>query len=103
MPDLFTTENPKPGEKGYLEKGFHFNKKGEVEDEKGNIYNEYYQLMKEAPSEAYLAAKRLHPGFDDDQLRPYVKMFEKQIETAKKNEKHENTRTSEAGRERKKD
>lgn len=88
-PDLFTKEKPERGERGYLEPGFHFNSEGEIEDEKGNVYDEHYGLIREAPSEGLKMAKERHPDWTDEELAPLARIFNAQIEVKKKKEKKE--------------
>ena len=43
---------PKPGEKGYLEPGFHLDEEGRIVNESGDIYDENYNLLvKQLPQE----------------------------------------------------
>ena len=56
-PEL-TPADPKPGEKGYLHPEFYRNERGEILDAEGNIYDENLNLVKEAPSEGLLLARK---------------------------------------------
>jgi len=47
-PDPTAKRIPIPGEKGYLEPGFHWDDQGRIVDDEGSIYNEWYQLMEKA-------------------------------------------------------
>ncbi|MEK7195415.1 MAG: hypothetical protein AAB655_01840 [Patescibacteria group bacterium] len=64
----FLTKNlfkePERGESGYLEPGYHRNERGEIEDDKGNVYDENYDLIREAPSEGLLKARKQFEGQD---------------------------------------
>jgi hypothetical protein len=88
--DLFGKESPKKGEKGYLEPGFHFDKDGNIVDDKGNIYDEGYNLIKEAPSEEWKKAMEMarhsDPNRSDDDLKPSAEYYYHRIMTRKQKE-----------------
>jgi len=62
-----------------LEKGYHFNNEGKIEDKNGNIFDEAYNLVKEAPSEGLLLARKQHPDKTDQQLSSLAKIYNNQI------------------------
>lgn len=71
-----------------LEPGFSLDEKGNIVDNKGNIYDQDYNLIKEAPrppSEGLLRARELHPDWTDKELAPLARIYDRQIEGAKKN------------------
>jgi hypothetical protein len=82
QPYLFTPENPKPGDPGYIEPGFKLRKDGYLEDEKGNIYDANYNLIKEAPSPGLILARKQHPDWSDEELAPLAIIYNKQLRAA---------------------
>ena len=97
--DFFTGNlfgEPEPGEQGYLEPGFRWEKQNGnnvLVDAEGNIYDENRVLLKEAPSPALLLARKRHPGLDDADLEQnYVAMYRRELsknELDKKKDKKE--------------
>lgn len=77
--NLFGGEPPQRGEEGYLEPDFHFNEQGEIVDAKGNVHDEEYGLVKEAPSEGLKMARRQHPIWTDQDLAPLARIYNKQL------------------------
>ncbi len=45
---------------------------GTYQDEKGNVYGKDGNLIKEAPSEELLEARKMHPDWTDEQLSKMV-------------------------------
>ncbi len=91
--NLLSEEPPKPGHKGYLEPGFHFDDNGNIVDENGNIYYEDYTLKKELPfyeteegKKAMEMAKRLDSRSSDEELRPLALFYYKRIMAQKRRE-----------------
>jgi len=81
---LFEEAKPKKGEKGYLEPGFHFNDKGEIVDDSGNVYDGGYNIIREAPSEGLLKARRQHPDWSDRGLSELARIYQREIDKNKK-------------------
>ena len=95
--DLFGKEPPKKGEKGYLELGFHFDKDGNIVDDKGNIYDEGYNLINKVPSEEWkeameLAKKSATRFYDEKELVPLAEFYYRRI-MAKKAKTEKQTRS----------
>ncbi|RJQ28819.1 hypothetical protein C4571_02900 [Candidatus Parcubacteria bacterium] len=96
---LFSPENPRPGEEGYLEPGFRRNEAGEIVDELGNVYDEAYNLIREALSEEYKqgleAARREAEGknWPESQIQQMARFRAHQIKKGKElREKEEKKR-----------
>jgi hypothetical protein len=79
QPHLFTPENPKPGDPGYIEPGFKLREDGYLEDKEGNIYDANYNLIKEAPSPGLILARKMHPDWTDEELAPLAKILNQQL------------------------
>lgn len=60
-----------------------------IVDEEGNIYDEKLNLIKEAPSEGLLLARKTHPDWSDQELAPLAAFFQKQIEVKRKQKEKE--------------
>ena len=56
-------------------------------DKEGNVYDEKLNLIKEAPSEGLLEARKMHPECDDRQLSSLAVILQRQIEKEKKKKK----------------
>ncbi|MEK9180708.1 MAG: hypothetical protein AAB871_00555 [Patescibacteria group bacterium] len=65
--------------------GYKTREDGMLEDPAGNIYDEKMNLIKEAPSEALLLARKRHPGLSDSELRHYVLIYRRELEKKKNN------------------
>ena len=89
QPHLFTPENPKPGDPGYIEPGFELIEDGPFEgylkNKDGNIYDANYNLIKEAPSPGLILARKQHPDWSDEELAPLASFYNKQIKAKEKN------------------
>jgi hypothetical protein len=88
-PSLFAPENPKPGDEGYIEKGFKLRDDGYLEDEKGNIYDINFNLIKEAPSPGLLLARKQYPNLSDQQLSSLAAFYNRQLKLKEKKERKE--------------
>ena len=67
-----------------LAPGFHYNERGEIVDKKENVYDKNGILIKEAPSEGLLEARRRYPNLTDNQLAPLATILQRQFEKRKK-------------------
>ena len=84
QPHLFTPENPKPGDPGYIDPEFKLREDGYLEDKEGNIYDANYNLIKEAPSPGLILARKIHPDWTDEELAPLAKILNQQLKAKSK-------------------
>lgn len=71
-------EEPQPGERGHLREGFHFEERDAkvvIVDQKGNVYDEQYALLEEAPSEDLVFLRKKYPGLSNEELQPYLRAY----------------------------
>ena len=92
QPHLFTPENPKPGDPGYIEPGFKLREDGYLEDKEGNIYDANYNLIKEAPSLGLILARKMHPDWTDEELAPLAKILNQQLKAKSRAVKRKKTK-----------
>jgi hypothetical protein len=70
-----------------LEQGYHFNAQGQIVDGKDNIYDQAYNLIKEAPSQGLLMARKQHPEMADQQLASLAAIYQRQLNAKHAKEK----------------
>lgn len=92
---LFLTGEPLPGEKGYYEKGYRPDPehKGFILDEKGNRYDEAYNLVEVADDDAVrIAAERYPQTVGTGDFWQMVRMIRRRLEreAREKGEKEKN-------------
>ena len=77
---------PEGGEPDYLKPGHHRNEQGEIEDDKGNVYDDDYNLKWEAPNEGLLRAREQFKGQDipPEYVAEMGKYYQAEIERNKK-------------------
>jgi hypothetical protein len=96
QPHLFTPENPKHGDPGYIEPGFELIEdgpfKGYIKDQYGNIYDVNYNLIKETPSPGLILARKMHPDWTDEELAPLAKILNQQLKAKSKAVKRKKTK-----------
>jgi hypothetical protein len=92
QPHLFTPENPKPGDPGYIDPEFKLREDGYLEDKEGNIYDANYNLIKEAPSPGLILARKIHPDWTDEELAPLAKILNQQLKAKSKAVKRKKTK-----------
>lgn len=86
-PSLFAPKNPKPGEEGYIEKGFKLREDGYLEDKEGNIYDVNLNLIKEKPSPGLLLARKQYPNLSDEELSSLAAFYNRQLKIQDKKKK----------------
>jgi len=71
------TSGSEEGRKKFAEE-FHHDEQGRIIDREGNVYDEHLNLIQEAPNEALLEARKIHPDWSDPELLPLTKIIERQ-------------------------
>ncbi len=69
---------PKPGEKGYLDPRFHWNEKNEIVDAAGNVYDENYNLIREAPTKELKQIRKQYPDASPIEHQAFVRYLQQE-------------------------
>jgi len=66
-----------------LPEGHKFDEKGNIVAPDGKVFDENMNLLKEAPSEGLLRARKIHPDWSDNELSELAQIINRELKNKK--------------------